>query len=302
MDKPKISGFTFVRNGITFGYPFVQSIQSLLPVVDELIVVVGDSTDGTREAIGKINDKKIRIVDTVWDENLRKSGKIFAQQSNLGLQHTTGDWAFHLQVDEVLHETAAEKILHFINLADKREDVDGLLFPFQHFWGDFKHIHNTRRTHRLEIRAFKNTKKVFSYKDSQGFRKYSSKEAYDSGEAGEKLRVLNTEVSVFHYSHSRHPALMKKKSNYFHRFWHDDKWLKEKTNEQLFDFNEVDKLEMFTGQHPSYMKDVIAAQDWDFSYDPSQSNMKMKDKLLNGFEEIFGYRLFEYRNYKLVKP
>ncbi len=47
-------------------YPFLQSIQSVLPVVDEFVVVVGDSTDGTRDAILKLSPK-IRIVDTVWD-------------------------------------------------------------------------------------------------------------------------------------------------------------------------------------------------------------------------------------------
>ena len=297
----KISGFTFVRNGFTFGYPFIQSIQSLLPVVDELIVVVGDSTDGTRQAIEKLNDKKIIIIDSVWNENLRNSGKIFAQQSNLGLEKTTGDWAFHLQVDEVLHQSSAAKIRQFINLADKNKEVDGLLFPFLHFWGDFNHIHNTRRTHRFEIRAFKNTGNIFSYKDSQGFRKYASPQAYINNQPGEKLNIINTSVPVYHYSHSRNPALMKKKSNYFHRFWHNDQWLKEKTNEQLFDFNEVDKLETFSGEHPIYMKEIIAEKDWDFHYDPSKSNMKMKDKMLNGFEKLFGYRLFEYRNYKIFR-
>jgi len=296
----KISGFTFVRNGFTYGYPFIPSIQSLLPLVDELIVVVGDSTDGTREAIENLNDKKIKIIDSVWDENLRSSGKIFAQQSNLGLQHCTGDWAFHLQVDEVLHQSAPAKILEFISLADKSKDVDGLLFPFLHFWGDFNHIHHTRRSHRFEIRTFKNSGNIFSYKDSQGFRKYSFAEAYYAGETGEKLRVLKTDIPVFHYSHSRHPALMKKKSNYFHRFWHDDKWLKEKTDEQLFDFNEVDKLDAFSGEHPIYMKEVIARKDWDFIYDASKSNMKLKDKFLHAFEQISGHRLFEYRNYKVV--
>ena len=42
----KISGFTYVRNGFKYGYPFIPSIQSLLPLVDELIVVVGDSAGG----------------------------------------------------------------------------------------------------------------------------------------------------------------------------------------------------------------------------------------------------------------
>lgn len=194
----KISGFTYVRNGINYQYPFLASIQSLLPIVDEMIVVVGDSTDGTRDAILALNDEKIKIVDSIWDEDSRKNGKIFAHQSNLGIEQITGDWAIHIQADEVLHENDIEQILNFINLADKMPEVDGLLFPFLHFWGDYKHIRNTRKTHGYEIRAFKNTGHVFSFHDSQGFRKYTSYDSYKNGETGKKMKVINTEIGRAH--------------------------------------------------------------------------------------------------------
>ncbi|MGH7953853.1 MAG: glycosyltransferase, partial [Limisphaerales bacterium] len=37
----KVSGFTFLRNGQKFGYPFVESIRSILPIVDEFVVALG---------------------------------------------------------------------------------------------------------------------------------------------------------------------------------------------------------------------------------------------------------------------
>ena len=67
----RVSGFSYVRNGFTYGYPFIESILSVLPLCDEFIMVVGDSTDGTREAVEKINSPKIKIIDTVWDETMR---------------------------------------------------------------------------------------------------------------------------------------------------------------------------------------------------------------------------------------
>lgn len=297
----KISGFTFVRNGFKYGYPFIQSIQSVLPIVDELIVVIGDSTDGSREAVEALGNDKIKIVDTVWNEDMRTSGKIFAHQTNLGLEQITGDWALHIQADEVLHESIKDELLKYIEEADKNQEAEALLFPYYHFWGDYEHIRNTRRTHRFEVRAFKNTGKVFSYKDSQGFRKYTSKAGYDSGETGEKLKVLKADIRIYHYSYTRNPGLMKSKANYFHRFWHSDEWLKKNTDAQGFDFNNVDKLEKFTGEHPVYMKEVIEKKDWEFEYDPSKSNMKFKDRILNRIEKATGKRLFEYRNYKLIK-
>ncbi len=297
----KISGFTYVRNGFKYGYPFIPSIQSLLPLVDELIVVVGDSEDGTREAIVQLNDPKIRIIDTVWDDALRENGKIFAQQSNLGLAHITGDWAIHLQVDEVLHEQDYPRLRQMIQEADKDAAVDGLLFPFYHFWGDFRHIRNTRKTHPFEIRAFKNRGTIKSYKDSQGFRKYPSEQDYANEAEGTKLKVWNSEVPVYHYSYSRNPALMKKKAEYFNRFWHDDAWVEKHAKEQPFDFNEVDRLELFDKPHPRYMEAIIAAKDWDFQYDSSRSNMSFKDRIMFQLNQWTGKRLFEFQNYILIR-
>jgi glycosyltransferase involved in cell wall biosynthesis len=295
----KISGFTYVRNGFTFGYPFLVSIQSVLPLVDELIVVVGDSTDGTREAIEGLGSPKIRIIDTVWDEEFRISGKIFAQQANIGLDHTSGDWAFHVQVDEVFHEAEYEEIRRAIRLADSREEIDGVLFPFYHFWGDYQHIRHTRNTHRYEIRAFKRRGCVRSYKDSQGFRKYTSVADYQAAAKGTKLNVIKTTAHVYHYSFTRHPSLMKKKANYFNRFWHDDKWIEKNTNMVDFDFNDVDKLDFFEGTHPACMRETIAQKNWPFEYEPARSNMTLKGKILYALEKWLGYRFFEYKNYKL---
>lgn len=296
-----ISGFTYVRNGFKYGYPFLASIQSLLPVVDELVVVVGDSTDGTRAAIEQLQQEKIVIIDSVWDESLRQNGKIFAQQSNIGLSAIKGDWAIHLQVDEVLHERHHEDLRNWLRLASQQPDVEGLLFPFYHFWGDFNHIRNTRKTHPFEIRAFKNTGSIRSYKDSQGFRKYKHTAEQAPDEAGEKLKVLKTDIPVYHYSYARHPNLMKKKDDYFQRFWHDDQWVEKHVQAKDFNFNEVDHLAPFTLGHPKYMKAIIAAQDWSFTYDPSQSNMSLKDKFVHWLNRLTGRRWFEYKNYKIKR-
>jgi glycosyltransferase involved in cell wall biosynthesis len=295
----KISGFTYLRNAFEFGYPFEASIKSLLPIVDELVVVVGDSKDGSREAVEKIGDNKIKIIDSIWDEEIRSNGKIFAQQSNIGVRNISGDWCFHLQVDEVIHESARDNILNFIKLANKSDEIDGLILPFYHFWGDYDHIRHTRATHRFETRLFKNNRNIFSYRDSQGFRKYKSFENYSAGEEGMKLNVLKTDIPVYHYSYARNPRLLKKKSNYFHRFWHNDEWINKNTDNREFDFNEVDKLDLFTGSHHVYMKEIIESKDWDFRYDPSKSIMSLNDKILYNIERVTNFRLFEYRNYKV---
>lgn len=295
----KISGFTYVRNGFDFGYPFIAAIQSLLPIVDEMIVVVGDSTDGTREAVEALGSTKIKIVDTIWDLEMRRNGKIFAQQANIGLDNASGDWMIHIQADEVIHEDTIQTLKEEIYNAEKMESVEGLLLPFYHFWGDFGYIRNTRRTHAHEIRAFKNKGVVRSYKDSQGFRKYDSIEAYNAGQKGEKLNVVKINVPIYHYSYVRNPKLMAKKSNFFNRFWHSGESLKSKERE-VFDYNNVDKLETFKGKHPKYVEEFINKKNWEFDYDPSRSNMSFKYRILYQFEKLTGIRPFAYKNYKLI--
>lgn len=297
-----ISAYTYVRNGLKIGYPFLESIKSILAMVDEYVVVLGDSDDGSRSAIDAINSPKIKIVDSVWDMNLRVGGKIFAQQSNMGLDNVSGDWIIHLQADEVIHENDIEKLKNAIIKYNETSKVEGLLFPFLNFRGDYQHIHTGRKAHRFEIRAFKRNAQIRSYKDSQGFRKFSSIEAYQNGEKGKKLNVAKIDLPVFHYNYVRPPKLMKEKSKLFLSFYKDDESLnKIFENVEELDYNEVDKLEIFTGTHPKVMSEIISKKDWTFVYDPGKCNSSLRHRILNKIEDWTGYRIGEYKNYKLVK-
>jgi hypothetical protein len=294
-----ISGFSYVRNGIEIGYPFLEAVQSILPVCDEFIIAVGDSTDGTREAIEKLNVSKIKIVDTAWDMNLREGGKIFAQQANIALDHTIGDWAFHIQADEVIHERDLPKITDAIHRYNKDERVEGFILPFYHFWGDYTHIRTARSVHLHEIRIFRNNKVVRSYKDSQGFRKYSGKQAYEEGtEKGEKLSVKKIDAPIYHYNGVRPKEVMKKKLYTFSSYY--DKDIEADTFNQ-FNFQQVDRVAKFKGTHPKVMEQKVNAQDWEFEFDPTKSAWRTKDKLIQPLEDLIGFKIGEYKNYKLLR-
>lgn len=297
----KISATTYVRNGLKMMYPFIESIQSALPLVDEYIVVLGDSEDGSREAVLNLKSEKIKIVDTVWDMTMREGGKLFALQSNIGLDHAKGDWILHIQADEVIHENDLSTLKKCIGQYNDQPKVEGLLFPFLNFRGDYNHIHTGRQAHRFEIRAFKRNPLIRSYKDSQGFRKFTSLQAYAEGEKGEKLHVAKIGIPMFHYNYVRPPEQMKEKAKSFLRMYFDDEWF-EKNFKSLdgFDYNQVDRLEVFTGSHPKVMEDIIKNSGWGFVYDPSKSNSSLRHKILNKIEHITGYRIGEYKNYKIV--
>jgi len=298
----KIAGFTYVRNGFDYGVPFLESIQSVLPICDEFIVAVGDSNDGTREAIVALNDPKIKIIDTIWDMQLRVGGKVFAQQANIALDQITADWAFHIQSDEVMHEKDLAYIQAQIALHNHDKKVEGFIMPFIHFWGGYDHIRNTRRVHNFEIRIFRNHIGVRSYRDSQGFRKYKSFEGYENGtEKGEKLHVKKLDATVYHYTGIRSPDAYAKKVAMFQSYYTEPDTLAKKLASHNYQMHSVDRTIPFTGTHPSVMHSKVAAQNWEYSYQKELSVWHKNDKFLQMVEDLIGFKIGEYRNYKLIK-
>jgi len=100
----RVAGFTFVQNAVRLDYPIVESIKSILPIVDEFVVNVGAPDDGTLELVRGIESQKIRIVESLWNPNVTTGGYVFAQQTNIALFNCTGTWAVYLQSDELIHE------------------------------------------------------------------------------------------------------------------------------------------------------------------------------------------------------
>ncbi len=301
----KVSAFTYVRNGLYLDYPFIQSIKSVLPLVNEFIVVVGNSTDGTREAVEQIGDAKIKIVDTVWDDALRTRGLIFAQQSNAGLDAVSkdADWLFHIQADEVIHEKDYAAISNAMQQYLNDAHVEGFLFRFLNFFGDFKHYAPSRRFHQREIRILRNDKHYRSYRDSQGFRRYDAPETYLE-QKGHKLHVISIDATVYHYSYVKNPAVQLKKQIAFGtRYRTDDAWAKEyiEKNKAGYDYGNIDYLNTFTETHPAVMQARIESQDWEFIYHPEKSDIKFKERVLKLIEDITGKQIFIYKNYKIVR-
>jgi len=297
----KISGFSYVRNGFDYGVPFLEAFQSVLPVCDEFIIAVGDSKDGTREAIENLRSDKIKIIDTVWDMSIDKSGQIFAQQSNIALDHITGDWAFHIQADEVISEKDIFKVKQAVEANDADKKVEGFILPFLHFWGGYDHIRTSRRIHLHEIRLFRNHLGVRSYKDSQGFRKYSSNEAYTSGrEKGEKLSVKLIDAPIYHYNGIRPPENFRLKAEQMGRHYETGKPYKRTPRNEPTPHN-VDRVGRFTGTHPAIMMNKVNAQNWEYTFDPQKAVWKTKDKIMQPIEDLLGFKIGEYKNYKLIK-
>jgi hypothetical protein len=289
----KVCGFTFVRNGVKFDYPVVEAIHSILPVCDSFVVAVGNSDDDTLQLIRNIKSPKIRIVETVWDDTLREGGRVLAVETDKAFQAITEeyDWAFYLQADEVVHERSLPAIKKAMEENLDNSQVEGLLFNYFHFYGSYDYVGQAYSWCRREIRVIRNRKDIFSYRDAQGFRKKTN----------EKLKVKLIDADVYHYSWVRDPRALQAKLETFHRFWHDDQWI-EKTmvKAEEFDYGDTEELALFKGTHPAVMKDRIARQSWVYSNDLSRKPSSWKYKFKKIIEQLTGWRVGEYRNYKIV--
>ncbi len=129
----KVSGFTFLKNGSILGYPFAESIRSALPLCDEFIVALGPCDDDTDARVREINDPKIRIVHTTWNEKMRMSGYVYGQQKMIAHFNCSGDWAFYIESDEVLHEDEIEPIYSQMKRYIDCPETEAFYFDFYHF-------------------------------------------------------------------------------------------------------------------------------------------------------------------------
>jgi hypothetical protein len=290
----KVSGFSFIKNAVQYGYPVTESIRSVLPLCDEFIVAVGDSQDGTRQLIENIGDSRIKIIDTIWDENIRTGGRVLAAETDKAFKgiDPESDWAFYIQGDEVMHEKYIDNVKAAMTKYRDDDRVDGLLFKYLHFWGSFDYTGDSSRWYRNEIRVIKNDKSIYSYKDAQGFRKGDN----------QKLRVKPVEACIYHYGWVREPKAMQNKAMGVGKYWSEEGYdeRKIKFDEQDFDYGKIDVLRKFTGTHPAVMQERIARMNWKFEYDISKNNLKLKDRFKNGLEKITGKRFFDYKNYRII--
>ena len=304
----KISGFSMVRNATKLYYPIKEAIESVLPICDEFVVAVGkgDEDDYTRERIESIDSDKIKIIDTEWDIENQRNGVIHAEQTNLALEHCTGDWCFYIQADEIIHEKYLPVIKDRCLELLEDDEVEGLVFDYRHFWGDYRHYQISHGWYKREARIIRNNCGIKSHNSAQGFRK-----------DGRPIRAAHANAEVFHYGWVRPPKYMETKRKTFNTIhWGKDEaeeFHEDKPNE--FNYGPLNKLPVYKGSHPAVMEDWIAQMDWKdkLKYSGERNpnrelykHERLKNKILTAIEQKlerqFGGKVYLslHRNYKLL--
>ena len=289
----KIAGFTIIKNAVVNDFPIVEAIKSILPVVDEMIVLIGDSTDATIALIESIGDPKIKIHHSVWDKNLRKGGVVLAVETDKAFQYIDAsfDWAFYIQGDEVVHEKYHPAIIEACHKYKSDDAVQGLLFKYKHFFGTYDYVGDSRKWYAHEVRIIRNNKKITAYRDAQGFRIGKT-----------KLPVATINASIYHYGWVKSPEQMRKKQKESSVFWHDDTQMQKIiSSPDYYDFSGFDSLEKFTDTHPIVMKERIIQKNWAIDLDISKKKFSLKNLILYYFEKWTGIRPFDFRNYKVIR-
>jgi glycosyltransferase involved in cell wall biosynthesis len=288
----KVSGFTFIRNAVLLDYPIVAAIQSILPLCEEVVVAVGNSTDDTLGLIQNI-DPKVRIIQTTWDDTLRENGRVLAVETDKALAaiNPEADWAIYIQGDEVMHEADHPDILKAMTRFQHDQEVDGLLFEYLHFYGSYDYIGVSNNWYKKEIRVVKPGRGIFSFRDAQGFRKTPDY----------KLKVAPANARVFHYGWVKDPQAMQRKQESFHKLWHDDAWLVKNVKvADAFDYEDhIHELARFKGTHPQWIASRIAARNWTFQMDITRRKRTLKNRVKNWLK-LIGIDT-NYANYTLIR-
>lgn len=284
--KTQISGFTIVRNAILMNYPVVESIVSVLPLVDEMVVSVGQSDDETRALIASIDSPKIRIVDSVWDISSTEGGRILSEKTNEALRLCKNDWCLYIQADEVLHEFEFSEIRYQLTQHANKPGLEGFHFKYIHFYGSFHTIATSRKWYREEVRLVRRSSGVQSVGDAQGFRI-----------EGRKLFTLPSTARVFHYGWAKSPGAMEVKCRLFHYWWFGRALDRKFDN---FNFSKIYGLKLFKGDHPNCMKERVMNQNWSFDCRRSAKDVHLADirlLLSDLLEKATGWRPFERRTH-----
>lgn len=291
-----ISGVTFIKNGLTLGYPIKESIESIDSLCDEVIINVGfdnkDLTDddGTFEYLKKhFTAKKYIFIKSWWDPSMSVGGKVLAQQTQIAMDKASGKYLQYIQGDEALHEDDLLHIKRSVEEMEKIPNIDGLVFKYHHFFGNTDIVKQTKKTYRQEVRLIRNGKNIKSWGDAQGFR-------YDNNT---KLKCMYTDATIYHYGWARAEQVMAKKTEAFEKLYHG-----ESKKHNNFEYSRVWGLRPFYGSHPVVMNDWILNNkndvdilslplDWKFT----DIRLILSDKL----EYVTGIRLGEYKNFIIKK-
>lgn len=307
----KISGFTIIKNAVLYDFPIVESIESLLPLVDELIVVAGDSSDATDELLRSITSPKVQVIHSVWStDKYKDKGQLFAYQTDLALKGCSGDWCIYLQSDEVLHEDSVEVIRKACQYYLPDQRVEGMTLNYVHIYADYKRYIDAKYfAYPCEVRVVRRREDIHSWRDAQSFRvmPHFDYRDYWQKEGTRALDCVQLDALVFHYGWSRNPYKMLGKMNFQRKVHYPEAQPIEGVD--YYDYGNLSFFPLYKGTQPKAMSQRIQSMDWGgvlrYRGAPAAMNKKfsVKYRVVNFIERLMGgtRRIGGFKNYRIVE-
>jgi glycosyltransferase involved in cell wall biosynthesis len=140
MAQKSIAGFTTTYNCFQMHYPFLECIKSLLGFCDEISIVDAGSTDGTIEALSKLQKSELRIKFSVEPVDFTHPRWAIYQDGYLkakAREKCTADYCWQTDTDEIVAEHDYQKVR---DLPDIIGTTPLIMLPMIEFWGSLKTI------------------------------------------------------------------------------------------------------------------------------------------------------------------
>ncbi len=74
----KVCGFSIANQVVRLGYPIAESLRSMLPLVDEIVLNIGEDDDETWDLVAAMREPSIKPFRSYWDPNVREGGRLLA--------------------------------------------------------------------------------------------------------------------------------------------------------------------------------------------------------------------------------
>jgi hypothetical protein len=188
---------------------------------------------------------------------MQDRGFVYAQQKMIAQYNCTGDWAFYLEGDEVLHEDDLPKIKASMEQHLNNPEVEALAFDYHHFFGSPEWVAVSPAWYRQECRIIRNTIRSWA-PDGLYF------VVMDKSKKGRYPRAALVGAPIYHYGHVRSVEAMRKKNERVGKYWKHD--------HPLFNGYQIDPqaLAPFNEDHPSVVRAWLKSQA-EKEYTPNES-------------------------------
>lgn len=282
----KLSGFTFLRNAEELCFPYIQSIQSILPICDEFVIALGQSQDNSPETLHQLakENPKIKIIETVWNEHMHVKGYTYAQQKMIAQFACTGDWLFYLEGDEIVHEKDLAAIKEALHRYKDDKEVEALAFYYYHFYGNINTYLSSPTWYRYAPRIIKAS--VRSYAPDGLYWLVLDPKKSNRIARYPKAKLLDK--YIYHYGWVRPEAAMSKKISQVNKHWGKSEGFDSK-------YSDIDHriLTEFNGTHPKIIDGFFAKEEGLFKVNPKHTLTKKekRQRFKMKLEKLFGLDL-----------